>query len=109
MNITRSHNTTKEVAIQKIDKFLNELMGRDFSQGVKIKNPEKQWSGDKMSFSFTAKKGFLLSIKLTGDILVTEKDIQFESKLPGAVSTFIGEDKVREVMNNQFDELFSEV
>jgi hypothetical protein len=106
MQIIKQHRTTKNEAIKKIDSFLNDLMKREFPAGVKIKDPEKKWNGSVMNFSFKAKKG-IVGTTISGTISVNDTEVRLDSTLPGIVTTFISEDKVKEVITNQFNELFS--
>ena len=106
MHIERSHNVDKDEAIHKIDTFLDDLMHRQFPGGVTIKEPFKSWSDDAMHFSFAAKKGFIATA-ISGIIRVNNDSIVIDSDLPGLVTTFISEDKIRDVINEQLDRLFS--
>jgi hypothetical protein len=105
MLIKQKHNTTKKEAIKKIDNFLNNLMKKDFPGGVTIKNPKKTWVDSTMNFSFKAKKG-LMGTTISGTIKVTDTDVVLDSTLPGLVTTFVGEDKIKEVITKQFKEFF---
>lgn len=105
MQIIKKHGTTKNEAIKKIDSFLNDLIKREFPAGVKIKDPEKKWNGNVMNFSFRAKKGFV-GTTISGNVSVNDTEVKLDSTLPGMVTTFVSEDKVKEVITNQFKELF---
>lgn len=106
MQIVRSHKIEKANAVKKIDSFLNALMRREFPGGVKIKDAEKHWNGDNMTFSFKAKKG-LVGTTISGSILVTDSNVKLTSNLPGLVTTFVSEEKIKNVISQQFDELFT--
>ncbi len=105
MQIALAHGTDKQTAIKKIDGFLDELMRREFPGGVAIKEPKKQWDGDRMGFSFKAKKGFF-GTTIGGRILVTDNQVMLDSELPGMVTAFVDEDKIRAVITDQFNDLF---
>ncbi|GHB64443.1 polyhydroxyalkanoic acid system family protein [Persicitalea jodogahamensis] len=105
MRIERNHKASQQVAIQKIDSFLDELMKRDFPGGVIVKEPTKSWSGNTMDFSFKLKKG-LISTKIAGSIRVEEGKIIMDSELPGLVRTFVSEEKISDVITQQIDNLF---
>lgn len=106
MHIELNHKTEQKTAVSKIDNFLTELMKKDFPGGVKIKNPEKEWNGSKMNFSFRAKKG-LMGITLKGSIIVTGEKIILDCEIPGMLKTFVSEDKSEEVITNQVNEIFA--
>jgi Putative polyhydroxyalkanoic acid system protein (PHA_gran_rgn) len=107
MHIERTHTVGKAEAIRRIDTFLDDLLRRDLPGGVKIKDASKSWVGDAMNFSFKAKKG-LLGATISGVIHFSDQTIAMDSELPGLVTTFVGEDRIREVISKQFDELFPE-
>ncbi len=106
MQIVYLHKTEKAVAIKKIDNFLIALMRREFPSGVKLKNAQKQWNGDNMTFSFKVKRG-VIGTKISGNILVTDNTVKLTFNLPGLVKTFVSEEKIKNVINQQFDELFT--
>ena len=106
MHIERRHNAGKEEAIHKIDTFLNDLMRRQFPGDVTIKEASKGWSDDAMRFSFKAKKGFF-GATISGVIRVNDDSVVMDSDLPGLVTTFVSEDQIRNLINEQLDGLFS--
>lgn len=105
MNIKLNYGTSKKDAVRKIDRFLDELMKREFHGGVKIKKPSKEWDGNTMRFSFKAKKG-ILGIKIFGTIKVTDDSVLLLAEIPGLVKKFVSEDKIGSVISEQFNELF---
>jgi hypothetical protein len=56
-------------------------------------------------FSFKAKKGFI-GTTISGVIRVNDDSVVMDSDLPGLVTTFVSEDKIRDVINKQLDGLF---
>lgn len=105
MHIERRHNVGKEEAIHKIDNYLDDLMGRQFPESITIKEPSRSWSDDAMHFSFKAKKGFI-GTTISGVIRVNEDSVVVDSNLPGLVTAFVSEDKIRNVINAQLESLF---
>ena len=105
MHIERSHNVGKEQAIHKIDTFVDDLIHRQFPGGVTIKEPSKIWFENGMRFSFKAKKGFI-GTTISGVVHVNDDSVVIDSDLPGVVTTFISEDKIRDVINEQLASLF---
>ena len=105
MHIERSHNVSKEEASHKIDTFVDDLMRRQFPDGVTVKEPSKNWSDNAMRFAFKAKKGFI-GTTISGVIRVNDHSVVVDSDLPGLVTTFVSEDKVQDVINEQLDGLF---
>ena len=105
MHIERSHNVSKEKARHKIDTFVDDLMRRQFPGAVTVKEPSKSWSDNAMRFSFKAKKGFI-GTTISGVIRVNDDTVVIDSDLPGLVTTFVSEAKIRDVINEQLDGLF---
>src|SRR3954471_455751 len=105
MHIQRNHSVGKEEAIRKIDTFTEHLMRRQFPGGVTVKESSKSWSDNAMSFSFKVKKGFIGTM-ISGVIRVNDDSVVIDSDLPGLVTTFISEDKIRGAIDEQLDSLF---
>jgi hypothetical protein len=105
MHIEREHNVGKVEAIHKIDAFLDDLMGRQFPGSITIKESSRSWSGDALHFSFKAKKGFI-GTTISGVIRVNEDSVVMDSDLPGLVTAFVSEDKIRDVIKAQLESLF---
>lgn len=106
MNIKMPHHTTKEKAIEKIDSFLDELMKAKLPSGVKVKSPQKSWSGSKMIFSFKAAKGMFLSVFISGTVTVSDTDVELSSELPEIVKSLMSEDQIKGVIVQEFKKLF---
>jgi hypothetical protein len=104
MHIEKNHDVGKEEAIHKIDSFLDDLMRRQFP-GVTIRGLSKCWSDNAVHFSFTPKKGFI-GTTISAVIRVNDDSIVIDSDLPGLVTTFVSEDKIRNMINEQLDSLF---
>jgi hypothetical protein len=104
MRIERNHNLGQAEAIRRIDTFLDELMQRPLPAGLHIKTPIKIWSGNLMNFSFKAKKGWL-GTTIAGSILVTDQSVLFDSDLPGLLTAFVSEEAIRNLINQEFDDL----
>jgi hypothetical protein len=93
MRIERSHSLGQEAARNRIDQFLEKLV-QDPPGGVTVKDAQRDWRGNRMTFSFTAAKGFL-GTSITGVMDVTEDKVVVESDLPSLVRNLLGEDRVR--------------
>ena len=105
MHIERNHNLGKGEAIHKIDTFLDDLMSRQFPGGITIQEFSKSWFDNAMRFSFKVKKGFI-GTTISGVIRVNDDSVVMDSDLPGLVTMFVSEDKIRNVINEQLDSLF---
>jgi hypothetical protein len=58
-----------------------------------------------MHFSFKPEKGFI-GTTISGEIRVNDDSVVIDANLPGIVTTFVSEDKIRDVINEQLDSLF---
>ena len=104
MVISVEHSLDQQEAKRKIDNLLNQLTLKDFPGGVKIKNPEKSWGGNTMNFSFKAKRG-LLGVTISGNIQMQPGKVTLTSKLPGMVTSFVSEEKIKEVIEKEAKDL----
>ena len=80
-------------------------MSRQFPGGIIIEEPSKSWSDNVMRFSFKAKKGFF-GTTISGMIRANDDSVIMDSDLPGLVTAFVSEDKIRNVINQQLESLF---
>ena len=107
-NRTKPMRMGNKEAIHKIDSFRDGLMKRDFPGGVVIKDPSKEWVGNRMNFSFKAKKGWI-GATISGDILVTDNSVVvLISDLPALIKTFVSEEKIQKVIADQIDILLGQ-
>ena len=77
-----------------VDKSVDDLFTQIPVAGLKIVDQQKSWNGPLMNFAFVGKWGFF-SAPLRGTVLVTDKDVTIECELPGILSRFIPEEKVK--------------
>src|SRR5437660_12901929 len=105
MHIERNHNLGKGEAIHKIDTFLDDLMSRQFPGGITIQESSKSWFDNTMRSSFKARNG-IIGTTSTRLIRVNDGTVVMDSDLPGLVTMFVSEDKIRNVINEQLDSLF---
>ncbi len=83
---------TVEQAKALLDNASKELFA--FSGPVELTDQQNAWAGDTMSFSFTARYGWI-AVPVAGTVAVTDAEVTVESELPGAVKQFLGEEKVK--------------
>jgi hypothetical protein len=88
-----AHKTTKDRAIALVDRSSGELF--DFgSKHVALVDQTKSWNGNVMTFSMTAKAGFI-ALPLAGTVTVDDVNVVIDCDLPALVKQFIGEDKLK--------------
>lgn len=93
MKVVVPHHTTQEKAIASVDGASDKLLGAGI-KNLEIVNQKKTWVGPVMSFSLTGKLGFI-SVPLAGTVAVDDTNVTIECELPPMVKNFLGEDKVR--------------
>ena len=99
MRITISHNKSKQEVIKVVDRSLDDVFKGVVSGPIQIVNPQKSWNADTMTFSLTAKAGFLSS-PIHGTVLVTDKDLTVDADL-GLLEKFIGQDQAKAALESR--------
>jgi Putative polyhydroxyalkanoic acid system protein (PHA_gran_rgn) len=94
MRIEIAHELGEAEAIGRVDGFLDDLVRSDFQGAVHVKNPTRAWTGNQLALSFTLAKGFFQA-RLSGTITVTGRLVTLEATVPGMVTAFVGEDRIR--------------
>lgn len=94
MRITVTHNKTQEEVIRNIDKAIDDVFMQVPISGLQILNKQKQWNGNVMNFAVTGKMGFFTA-PIRGTVLVTDHDVTLDVELPGILSKFIPEEKMK--------------
>lgn len=100
MTAKAEHGGTIESAKARLDESVWTLL-----EGVEAADPKKSWDGDTMSFSFTGKVGFI-SVPLAGTAAVDATDVTVTMDLPPMVKNFVGEEKVRSVIEQRLREVY---
>ena|SRR3989339_1763865 len=104
MKLTLSHQTTQAEAIKKIDDHLNGLLKQEY-RGITVIDPYKEWDDNIMRFSFSVQK-LIFTLDFSGTIIITDQEVIGEAEVPAMVSTFVSEDRIKEVIKKKFNELF---
>jgi hypothetical protein len=105
MHIEHPHNVGKAEAIRKINDLLDDLQSRQFPAGITIHDVSRSWSDSTLTFSVKARKGFF-GTTLAGVLRANDSSVVLDGDLPGMVTTFVPEDKIRDVIRQQLDDLF---
>lgn len=80
MRITVSHNKPKEEIKQAVDRSFDDLFRGIAGVPLRLVNEQRSWSGSNLSFSLTAKMGFV-STPIKGTVEVTERDVTIDADL----------------------------
>jgi Putative polyhydroxyalkanoic acid system protein (PHA_gran_rgn) len=98
MRITVSHNKPKEEVIQTVDRSFTALFQAP-EVPVKLLTSDRTWKGSTMSFSLTAKLGFL-STPIKGTVEVTDREIIIDADL-GVLERMMPADKARDLISSR--------
>ena len=96
MRIEQPHTLGQQEAIVRVDRFLDGLIENP-PGGATIKDPRKTWNANRLTFAFAITRGFF-GTSFSGWIDVTEDRVVLEAELPSLVKTFLGEQRVRQVI-----------
>jgi len=99
MRITIAHSKSKAQAIQAADRAVEEVF-RGLAMGpVTIVNHQKTWNGSVMTFSLTAKMGFLQN-PISGTVAVTNEDVTIDADL-GRLSRLLTAENFRAAVESR--------
>jgi hypothetical protein len=99
MRIEQSHSLGQDAAIRRIDQFL-ERLAQHPPGGLTVKDAQREWNGNRMTFAFTAAKGFL-GTSIRGVMEVLDDKVVVESDLPALVKNLLGEDRIKHVIADE--------
>jgi hypothetical protein len=106
MRIDVAHELGEAEAMRRIDSLLDDLARRDFKGVAAIKHPSRTWTGSTLALSVTVAKGFF-QVPLSGTLRVSSRLVSLEAALPGMVTAFVGEDRVRTAVEQELARVLS--
>ncbi|HEV2693747.1 MAG TPA: polyhydroxyalkanoic acid system family protein [Verrucomicrobiae bacterium] len=98
------HTLGKAEAIRRIDDMIEEAMRKGPPAGVTVADFSKAWSGDTLRISFQAKKGFF-GVTIAGAVQVADELVTMDAELPGLLTAFVPEEKIRGDIQKQFAQI----
>jgi hypothetical protein len=99
MRITISHSKSQVQAIQAVDQAMDEVFRGLTTGPVTIVKQQKLWNGSVMTFSLTAKMGFLQN-PISGMVEVTAKEVTINADL-GMLSKLFPTDTIRATVESR--------
>jgi len=93
MRVTVSHTLGQEEAKRRIDRGLNQLLDGMAGGPIEIRDQQKSWNANVMTFSITGKMGFLTA-PIRGTVTVNAADIVLDADL-GVIEKFIPQQKIQ--------------
>ncbi|MGH9608200.1 MAG: polyhydroxyalkanoic acid system family protein [Bryobacteraceae bacterium] len=80
MRITVSHSRPKEQVKASVDRSFESLLSGVGGMPLQITNEQRNWNGDTLHFSFSAKVGFL-SAPIKGTVEVADREVIVDADL----------------------------
>ena len=99
MRITISHNRPKQEVIQSVDRSFDDLFQGVGTLPVKLVVDQKNWEGSTLTFSLTAKLGFV-STPIKGTVEVTDQELIIDADL-GILNHFVSETAARDLLTTR--------
>jgi hypothetical protein len=93
MKVTVSHNKGKQEAMRRLDQGVDQLLNGMAGGPIEIRDQQKSWNGDVMSFGLTGKMGFFTA-PIKGTATVSDTEVTIEADL-GLLEKFIPPEKIR--------------
>ena len=93
MRVTISHNKPVPQVRDAVDRSIMQVFNGLGSGVVELTDQHHQWHGDTMSFSMTARLGFIKT-PIKGTVAVTEKEVTVDVDL-GLLEKLVAQDAVR--------------
>jgi hypothetical protein len=106
MIIERPHTLGTEAAKQKLDAFIDELLGRPIPAGVEVGDVQKRWAGNRLEVSARVRKGFMATT-VSGTLDVTDDRVIVATTLPPAAAMIVGEERIRQGISDRIDALLA--
>lgn len=96
MRIAVPHNTSKEIAREKVDQRLGQLLAQF---GARADEIQHEWVGDTIRF-----KGKARGLAVEGTVEVTDAEVVVDAKLPLVAKMFEG--NIRQAVEREVDSMF---
>lgn len=96
MRIAVPHNTTKDMARQRVDQRLSQLLSQFGGHADEIQH---EWAGDTLRF-----KGKARGLSVEGTVEITEAAVIIDGKLPFIAKPFEG--RIRQAVEQEAEKMF---
>ncbi len=100
MQVIVPHRTTAEKAAAMVDRSADRLFEGVGGAYVELTDRRNNWTGPVMDFSLPARVGFI-SVPVSGTVVVDEANVTIQCHLPGLIDKFVGEEKIRAVVERR--------
>jgi hypothetical protein len=106
MRVEVAHQLGKDAAMPVIDRCLDHILGGVGGSSIQIVDKQQSWTASQMRFSFTGRVGYI-SVPLAGTIDVNDANVIVDMDLPPIVKTFLGEEKIRRIVETNVREMLT--
>lgn len=100
MRVSVEHRLGIQEARLRIDGIVDRLIAKEWPGSVTVRRPERQWDGERLTFSFELARGFF-AVTVAGHVEVGEDTSAIDVAIPGLVESFIGADRLRSVLERE--------
>ena len=108
MKVLEAHHSTEQAVKPIVDQGIDQLLAGAGGKSVQIVDQKKIWEGPVMTFSCTAKVGFI-SVPLAATVTVDDTNVTVDCDLPPMVKNFVGEDKVSAIVEENVRKMIGAV
>ncbi|HTY89072.1 MAG TPA: polyhydroxyalkanoic acid system family protein [Candidatus Acidoferrum sp.] len=105
MHIEHQHQIGATEAIGRINTLLDRVLAGPFPGGVTVQEVSRTWSANILNFSSRVRKG-VFGARITGVLRVSDDAVMLDLDVPGWAASLVGEDKIKETIRQQLEELF---
>ena len=107
MIIEAAHSLGVEEAKRRVDAAIEGLLKRDLPAGTSLRDMSRAWTGDRLGFSLVAGRGFFY-VPISGSLSATDTSATLDVKLPDLMVMFMGEDRIRQAIEGEFQKTFAQ-
>jgi hypothetical protein len=107
VRITTAHALGRDGARQRLARFADGLATRAWPGGVDVRDIVRNWTGDRLDFSFTVARGFF-SMRIAGRLDAGDTSATLDAEVPAMLVSLVGEERIREVVERELDRALGE-
>ncbi len=108
MRVQVAHTLGRQRARHTLSVFAEGLSAREWPGGVTVRDITRNWTGDRLDFSFAASRGFF-SLTIRGWLDVADAEVILDADVPPMLATLAGEDRIRDVLTTELGRILGEV
>ena len=102
MRIEATHALGRDKARQRLEGVVDGLVSWSWPGGVAVHDLTREWAGDQLNFSFVLARGFFRA-PIAGRLSVDDAVAVIETTVPGMIVALVGEDRLRDVIQQELE------